>query len=81
MPIARYYDESRNEDGRAFDGVPLRDLTEEEFDALPFWLQASVDASPLYRKTKPRAEKAESEAPAAPATEPEPVTEPDRKRR
>jgi hypothetical protein len=28
--------ESRNEDGRAFNGVPLRDLTEEEFDALPF---------------------------------------------
>ncbi len=83
MPIARYYDESKNEDGSAFDGVPLRDLNEEEFDAMPPWLQASVDASPLYRKTKPRAEKAEAEAPAEPAAapEPEPAAEPDRKRR
>ena len=80
MPIARYYDESKN-DGGAFDGVPLRDLTEEEFAALPAWLQASVDAAPFYRKTKPRAEKAESEAPAEPAPEPEPAAEPDRKRR
>ncbi len=80
MPIARYYDESKNEDGRAFDGVPLRDLNEDEFAALPPWLQASVDASPLYRKTKPRAE-TPTELSAAPATEPEPVTEPDRKRR
>ena len=83
MPIARYYDESKN-DGGAFDGVPLRDLTEDEFAALPAWLQASVDASPLYRKTKPRTEKAED----APAAEPEPApepenapAEPDRKRR
>lgn len=80
MPIARYYDESKN-DGSAFDGVPLRDLTDEEFAALPAWLQASVDASPFYRKTKPRADKAE-DAPAEPEAAPDAApAEPDRKRR
>lgn len=54
MAIARYYDASKNPEERAFDGVPLRDLTEEEFAELPPWLQASVDAAPFYRKTKPR---------------------------
>lgn len=54
MSTARYYDASKNPDGAVLDGVPLRDLTEEEFEALPPWLQASVDASPMYRKTKPR---------------------------
>ncbi len=82
MPIARYYDEGKNEDGRAFDGVPLRDLTEDEFAALPPWLQASVDASPLYRKTKPRTEPAAADAPGELETVPDaPPAEPDRKRR
>lgn len=81
MPIARYYDDSKNEDGRAFDGVPLRDLTDEEFAALPEWLQLSVDAAPFYRKTKPRTEKTEdAQAEPEPAPEAAPV-EPDRKRR
>ena len=80
MPIARYYDESKNENGSAFDGVPLRDLTEDEFAALPPWLQASVDASPLYRKTKPRGE-TPTELSAAPALDAETPAEPDRKRR
>lgn len=55
--IVRYYDASKNPgtpDAPAmFPGVPLRDLTEEDYDALPEWLQRSVDASPMYRKTKP----------------------------
>ena len=81
MPIARYYDDSKNDDGRAFDGVPLRDLTDEEFAALPEWLQLSVDASSLYRKKKPRADKAE-DAPAEPEASPDAApAEPDRKRR
>lgn len=49
--IARYYDASKNADAAGFPGVPLRDLTEEEFDALPEHVQRSVDASPFYRKT------------------------------
>lgn len=51
--IARYYDPSKNEDGGAIPGVPLADIDEETFNQLPEWLQRSVDASPMYRKTKP----------------------------
>lgn len=53
--IARYYDASKNEAGAYFAGVPLRDLTQSEYDALPAYLQASIDACPFYRKTKPPA--------------------------
>lgn len=80
MAIARYYDASKNPEERAFDGVPLRDLTEEEFAELPPWLQASVDGVPFYRKTKPRpASEPDAEAPAERAAEeaqpaPEPTT-------
>ena len=52
--IARYYDAEKNPDGGSLPGVPLRDLSEDEFAALPAWVQESVDASPLYRKTKPQ---------------------------
>lgn len=66
MPIARYYDESKNTEGAFFAGVPLDDITEERWDQLPDWLQASVDASPMYRKTSlPTASKPK----AAPAPE------------
>lgn len=58
MTIARYYQEDKNEDGGALPGVPLADIDEETFAALPPWLQASVDASPMYRKTKPGKAKA-----------------------
>lgn len=61
--IVRYYDEDKNPPVRVapdgtkeyayISGVPLRDLTEDDFNALPKHLQNSVDASPLYRKTKP----------------------------
>lgn len=61
--IARFYDESKNPDGGAIPGVPLGDMTEEEFDALPEWLQRSVDASPMYRKTRPSG-KAKERTPA-----------------
>lgn len=54
MKIARYYDATQNTDGAFLAGVPLRDLTEEEWDELPAHLQRSVDALPFYRKTKPR---------------------------
>jgi hypothetical protein len=53
MAVARYYNPDRNKEGGSFPGVPLRDLTEEEFDALTPNQQASIDASPIYRKTAP----------------------------
>lgn len=52
--IARYYDAEKNPQGAMLMGVPLRDLTEQEYADLPKWLQASVDDSPFYRKTRPR---------------------------
>lgn len=68
MTIAYYYDASKNEgtpeNPAYFAGVPLRDLEQEEFDALPTWLQASVAASPMYRKSKPRAAASSSEPPS-----------------
>lgn len=50
----RYYDASKNpNDVNYITGVPLRDLSADEFAALPEHLQRSVDGSDLYRKTKP----------------------------
>ena len=51
--IARYFDPSKDEGGY-LPGVPLRDLSQEEYDALPEWLQRSVDINPMYRKTPTR---------------------------
>jgi hypothetical protein len=53
--IARYYDASKNPDGGALGGVPLADMTEEQWDALEPHQRASADALPFYRKTKPPA--------------------------
>lgn len=76
MPvIVRYYDAEKNPDGASIDGAPLADISEEQFAEFPEWLQASVDATPFYRKTKPRTEKPEAEPktdaktkPAAPSS-------------
>jgi hypothetical protein len=54
IPIARYYDIEKNPEQAFLAGVPLRDLTDEEWEALPPHLQRSVDALPFYRKTKSR---------------------------
>lgn len=59
---ARHYDQAKNPDEASLPGVPLRDLTTAEFDALPKWLQESVDAAPFYRKTAPpKASKSDKE--------------------
>lgn len=52
--IARYYLQDRNPDGRYLPGVPLRDITQSEYDALPVYLQVSVDNAGFYRKTPTR---------------------------
>lgn len=52
-PIARYYDESKNPGGAFFPGIPLRDLTVDEWAALDERMQQSIDAAPFYRKSKP----------------------------
>lgn len=81
MSVARYYDEEKA-GGQFFPGVPARDLTEEEFDALPGWLQKSLDATKgpskgMYRKTKPKGWKAPVEPEPEPTPEPTPVVEPE----
>lgn len=55
--IARYYDETKNPEGGMLPGVPLRDISQAEFDNYPAWLQASIDAHPMYRKTQLKAAK------------------------
>lgn len=49
--IARHYDADKNPDGAVLPGVPLGDLDQETFDSYPAWLQRSIDASGMYRKT------------------------------
>lgn len=65
--MPRYYDADKNPTGAAFDGVPLGDMDDATFDALPGWLQASVDASPMYRKTPVPAPKKAPTSDAPPA--------------
>lgn len=81
--IARYYVAENNPDGGHFPGVGLRDLTEEEWAALPERVQKSVDASKMYHKAAPPGHVAavpyesgvkpkEQEAEAVPAPPPTP---------
>lgn len=76
--IARYYDESKNPDGGALPGVPLADIDEETFNQLPEWLQRSVDASPMYRKTKPHKAAEDKAAPSDSAPPPKPALKPEK---
>lgn len=61
-----------NPDYIAFMGVPNRDISEEEFAALPLHIQRAIDASPVHRKTKPRPQ---ASAPKAESKQPEPAKE------
>lgn len=59
--MPRFYDESRNTEGGYIAGVPLGDMTDEQYGALPDWLQKQVDGVGWYRKTPIRAEKPDKE--------------------
>lgn len=73
QPIVYRYNPDMNPDGAVLDGVPLRDLTAEDVDALPAHLQRSVADCLFY---EPVAQDAASvisepaEEPAAPAPAP-----------
>ena len=71
MAIAWYYDESKHPGGGAnIPGVPLADLTDEDFAAQPAHAQRAIEQSDMYRKTKPRpAPKAKPETAPASANE------------
>lgn len=60
--IARFYVAEKNPDGASLPGVPLDDLTDELYDALPEWLQRSVDACAFYTKSRPHGESAVKKA-------------------
>lgn len=66
MAIVRYYNEERNTDNRFFSGVPLRDLTQEEWDELAEWQKNSIDNAHddqrMYFKSKPKKKTEPSEA-------------------
>jgi hypothetical protein len=51
--IARYFDADKDEGQGVHPGVPLGDITEDQWNQYPSWLQDSIDADPRYRKTKP----------------------------
>lgn len=53
MSVARYYRPDKNVEQAEFPGVPLRDIEQDEWNVIPAWLQASIDASDIYQKTKP----------------------------
>jgi len=57
MATKFYYDEGKNPDGaQHIYGVPLSDMTDEQYEALPKWLQAQVKASPMYVTKNPKPE-------------------------
>lgn len=42
------YDAKKNKEGATLPGVPLSDMTRQEFMALPEWIQRSVAACEFY---------------------------------
>lgn len=40
---------NKNTKGRALTGVPLSDLTQAQFDAMPRWIQKSVSGCEFYQ--------------------------------
>lgn len=55
MATEWYFDESKYDGSTPW--VPLADISEEEWKALPKHVQASVEGLPYFRKTKPAATK------------------------
>lgn len=69
--IAFRYDPTHNPSGGSLPGVPLKDITVEQFARYEDWLKASIQAQPFYIAVEPapaprraRAAKAEAEADA-----------------
>lgn len=53
MSVARYFDADKYDGSQPYGGVPLADISEEEWATLPKHVQESTDALPYFRKTKP----------------------------
>lgn len=69
MSYLYYFDKSRMADDESVQGVPRESLTQEAYNSLPAWLQATVDKHPAYRKRAPKEAPTEVEAPAPPVVE------------
>ena len=73
MATARYWSPPEGREGEYIPGVPAADLSDEEWALLHERQQRSVDASGLYRKTRPpqpaKPKKVASEAEPTPAAE------------
>lgn len=70
--IARHYQAERNPQGTFFPGVPLRDVTEEEWEAVPDHIRRSVDEQQgerFYLKTGPNKPPKEPKSRAAGAAQ------------
>lgn len=53
MATAYYYSEDKNPNNEILPGVPLADIDDETFASYPEWLQQSISALPMYRRTNP----------------------------
>jgi hypothetical protein len=53
--VYRYLPE-RNPAGGYLPGVPLRDLTRADVEAVPGWLRPSIEAQPYFERVTPQAE-------------------------
>lgn len=47
------YDEKKNTDGAQITGVPLADITKEQFDAYPEPIQAAIKSAVFYAQPRP----------------------------
>lgn len=58
MATRKYYRADKNPGTEAnpamLPGVPLADISDEEYESYPAWLQRSIDASPMYTTTNPK---------------------------
>lgn len=70
MSYLYYFDKSRMADDESVQGVPRESLTQEAYNGLPAWLQATVDKHPAYRKQEAEKPKA---APRKKAAKPKPA--------
>lgn len=59
--FAYYYDKSRNKQDAFYPGIPLRSLSQEDFDTLSPEQQRSVELSSWWRTREPEPEAPEAE--------------------
>lgn len=61
--IAWKYNSQKNKEEAIYPGIPLGDITEGEFKALPKWMQAQVKESGWYAPYEEEPEEKKAQAP------------------